>query len=157
MNSSSTSSHGLAGTRRLLQRLAIGLLAITAVSIPVRTGHADSAGVVGANRFAAKDGKTLYATICQGCHMPNGKGAVGAGAYPALAGDKNLESAGYPIYLVLNGQKAMPGFGGFLDDDQVAAVVNYVRSNFGNSFTDKVSGDDVKSNRQPNAIYSTLD
>ncbi|MBK5656826.1 MULTISPECIES: cytochrome c [Bradyrhizobium] len=157
MASNGTSLRDLPAVRRAPQCFAIGLMVMAAISFPARTGLADSAGVVGANNFAAKDGKTLYATICQGCHMPNGKGAVGAGAYPALASNKNLESAGYPIYLVLYGQKAMPGFGGFLDDDQVAAVVNYVRSNFGNSYTDKVSGDDVKSNRQPNAIYSTLD
>lgn len=157
MKRSSTSFRDFPGMRRAPQRLVIGLIAMAAISFPARIGLADSAGVVGANTFPAKDGKTLYATICQGCHMPDAKGAIGAGAYPALANNKNLESAGYPIYLVLNGQKAMPGFGGFLDDDQVAAVVNYVRSNFGNSYTDKVSSDDVKSNRQPNAIYSTLD
>ena len=157
MIGSSISFRGGPGARRASRRIAIGLMAMAAISFPARMGLADSAGVVGANKFAARDGKTLYATICQGCHMPDGKGAVGAGAYPALAGNKNLESAGYPIYLVLYGQKAMPGFGGFLDDDQVAAVVNYVRSNFGNSYTDKASGDDVKSSRQPNAIYSTLD
>ncbi|WP_342725147.1 cytochrome c [Bradyrhizobium sp. B097] len=157
MIGSSISFRGVPGAQRASRCLAIGLMAMAAISFPARTGLADSAGVVGANNFAARDGKTLYATICQGCHMPDGKGAVGAGAYPALAGNKNLESAGYPIYLVLYGQKAMPGFGGFLDDDQVAAVVNYVRSNFGNSYTDKASSDDVKSSRQPNAIYSTLD
>lgn len=118
---------------------------------------ADSAGVVGQSRFAARDGKTLYASICQGCHMPDAKGAVGAGAYPALVKDENLQIAGYPIALVLYGQNAMPGLGGFMDDAQVAAVVNYLRSNFGNDYKDQVSADDVKAARQPGYIYHTLD
>ena len=51
----------------------------------------------------------------------------------------------------------MPGFGGFLDDAQVAAVVEYVRTHFGNNYTDKISADDVKLLRQPGDQYHTLD
>jgi len=118
---------------------------------------ADSAGVVGANRFPEKTGAQLYGAICQGCHMPDGKGAIGAGAYPALAANANLEGAGYPVYYVLYGRKAMPGFGGFLDDAQVAEVVNFVRTNFGNKYADPVKAEDVKASRQPDYEYSTLD
>ena len=42
---------------------------------------------------------------------------------------------------------AMPGFGWALSDDQVAAVVNYVRSHFGNAYTDEVTAADVKAAR----------
>ena len=34
---------------------------------------------------AETDGQKLYETICQGCHMPDARGAKGAGMYPALA------------------------------------------------------------------------
>ena len=88
------------------------------------------------------------ATVCAGCHMPDGRGAVGAGAYPALARNAKLEAAGYPVLLVVNGHKAMPPFGRQLDDNQVAAVVNYIRGNFGNAYADRVSADDVKAARQ---------
>jgi mono/diheme cytochrome c family protein len=118
---------------------------------------ADSAGVIGANAFPERDGPAIYAAICQGCHMPDARGATGAGAYPALAGDKTLASAGYPVLLVLYGQKAMPGFGGFLDDAQVAAVVHYVRTHFGNDYKDAVTPADVKVARQPGYPYFTLD
>jgi len=118
---------------------------------------ADSAGVVGANAFPEKDGQGLYAGICQGCHMPDGKGAVGAGAYPALVKNEKLAVSGYPMDLVIYGQKAMPGFGGFLDDAQVAAVVNYIRTHFGNEYKDAVSAEDVKAARQPGYRYFTLD
>ena len=44
----------------------------------------------------------------------------------------------------MNGLHGMPGFAYRLDDAQVAEVVNYVRSNFGNQFTDTVTAEDVK-------------
>lgn len=90
-----------------------------------------------------RDGEVIYRTVCQGCHMPDAQGAVGAGAYPALANDPKLAAAGYPVLVVVNGSKGMPPFGAPLDDEQVAAVVNYVRSHFGNSYPDSVSPDDV--------------
>jgi hypothetical protein len=44
--------------------------------------------------------------------------------------------------------QAMPDFGRALNDGQVAAVVNHIRSNFGNAYADRVSPDDVKAARQ---------
>ena len=76
--------------------------------------------------------------------MPDGKGAAGAGSYPSLAQDKNLEASGYPVYVVVRGQRAMPPVGRMMSDDQVAAVVNYVRSHFGNQYQDAVTPDEVK-------------
>lgn len=98
-------------------------------------------------RFLPRDGEVLYRSICQGCHMPNGEGAAGAGRYPSLARDAKLETAGYPVALVVNGQRAMPPFGRLLDDEQVAAVVNYVRQHFGNDYRDAVTPADVKAVR----------
>lgn len=99
-------------------------------------------------RFMQQDGEVIYRTVCQGCHMPMGEGAIGAGAYPALANNKKLETGGYPITIVVNGRKAMPPFGQLLNDDQVAAVVNYVRTHFGNSYEDNVFPADVTPARQ---------
>jgi mono/diheme cytochrome c family protein len=79
--------------------------------------------------------------------MPDGKGARGAGTYPSLAGDQNLAARGYPILVVVNGQRAMPPIGLMMTDDQVAAVVNYVRTHFGNAYQDAVTSDEVKSAR----------
>jgi mono/diheme cytochrome c family protein len=98
-------------------------------------------------KFSQMTGAELFAHVCQGCHMKDGRGAIGAGSYPSLANDKNLESSFYPVHLVLNGHRAMPPFGAMLSDDQVAAVVNYVRTNFGNDFRDAVTSADVKAVR----------
>ena len=98
-------------------------------------------------RFMQRDGEVIYRTVCQGCHMAEAQGAFGAGAYPALANNPKLAVSGYPVLVVVNGSKGMPPFGALLDDEQVAAVVNYVRSHFGNSYPDSVSLEDVKAAR----------
>ena len=95
-------------------------------------------------RFTETTGEELFASACQGCHMPDGKGAIGAGAYPSLVRDRNLESGGYPVHVVVRGQRAMPPVGAMMSDAQVAAVVNYVRTHFENQYQDAVSADDVK-------------
>jgi mono/diheme cytochrome c family protein len=95
-------------------------------------------------RFTEQSGEQLFANVCQGCHMPDGKGAAGAGTYPSLAGNKNLEAGGYPVTIVVRGQRAMPPFGAMMSDDQVAAVVNYLRTHFGNDYKDAVTAEDVK-------------
>jgi mono/diheme cytochrome c family protein len=109
--------------------------------------YAQAAGGGRFRGFTEQGGEALYKNICQGCHMPNAQGAVGAGAYPALAKNPKLEVAGYPIAVVVNGQKAMPAFGSMLSDEQIADVVNYVRTHFGNSYKDKVTPADVKTAR----------
>jgi cytochrome c5 len=97
--------------------------------------------------FPFQGGEAVYKGVCQGCHMADAKGAVGAGAYPALAKNENLETAAYPVGIVLKGQKAMPFFALQLNDQQIADVVNYVRTHFGNKYKDKVKPEDVKALR----------
>jgi mono/diheme cytochrome c family protein len=112
------------------------------------TAQAQSAAHLSpAYRFTEQSGEQLFANVCQGCHMPDGKGAVGAGTYPSLATNKNLEAGGYPVYVVVRGQRAMPSFGAMMSDDQVAAVVNYLRTHFGNDYKDAVTAEDVKAVR----------
>ena len=53
----------------------------------------DTAWFTSPSRFGQQDGQALYNAICAGCHMPDGRGAVGAGAFPALAGNTKLEAA----------------------------------------------------------------
>ena len=101
----------------------------------------------GGPAFPQQTGEQIYKGVCQGCHMPDAKGAVGAGAYPALAGDKRLAAKAYPALVLVRGQKAMPEFGTLFSDDQIANVVNYVRSNFGNSYPDTLTAAEVKALR----------
>ena len=95
-------------------------------------------------RFTEQTGEQLFASSCQGCHMPDGTGATGAGTYPSLSKDSNLEASGYSVHVIVRGQKAMPPIGMMMSDDQVAAVVNYLRTHFGNQYTDAVTAEDVK-------------
>src|SRR5579863_4573396 len=112
---------------------------------------ADSPAVTAAANIGNASGAEIYGHICQGCHMAQAQGAVGAGHYPKLAGDPALVSWQYVALTVLNGKNGMPGFGVapqqfefvfgavHLNDAQVAEVVNYVRSHFGNRYKDTVT------------------
>lgn len=133
-------------------------LRTAATAIALLTGACASPAL--AQRLAAptpaeQTGEAIYGAICQGCHMPDAKGAKGAGVYPALAANRKLAARGYPAYVIVRGQKAMPEFGSSLSDAQVANVVNYVRTNFGNSYADTVSPDDIKALR-PNRAAGTI-
>jgi mono/diheme cytochrome c family protein len=126
--------------RRRYVRLAVAVLAMQAA-------HAVVAQEIYAGKFPQQTGEDLFRNICQGCHMPDAKGAIGAGTYPALASNPRLSAAVYPITVVLHGQRAMPTFGESLNDEQVANVINYVRTHFGNHYKDQVTPAAVKARR----------
>ncbi|WP_317203384.1 cytochrome c [Janthinobacterium sp.] len=88
-------------------------------------------------------GAKLYETHCVDCHQADGGGKPPA--YPPLAGNRALtgEEAVNPIRIVLNGGFApgtagnprpygMPAYGPLLNDNEVAAVVTYLRASWGN-------------------------
>jgi mono/diheme cytochrome c family protein len=124
--------------------LSAAVLAVTALAL--HPAYAQSARG-SAEPWPAKDGAEVYESLCQGCHMPLAKGAVGGGMYPALAANKNLASATYISYTVINGRKGMPPFGSMLSDTQVADVTNYLRTHFGNSYPETISAAEVKAMR----------
>lgn len=102
----------------------------------------------GAERELFVKGKQIYAKegYCITCHQPDGKGLIASG-FPPLAGTRwatgNEERL---IKLTLNGlmgpmevlgekypgQVPMTPFGGLLKDEEVAAVLTFVRNSFGN-------------------------
>ncbi|MCU1726877.1 cytochrome c [Pseudomonas sp. 7P_10.2_Bac1] len=96
------------------------------------------------DQFEEQTGEALFNQVCQGCHMAEGQGAHGAGAYPALASNPKLGAKVYPVYMVASGQGGMPGFKKYMDDQQIAAVVNYVRTHFGNQYADTVTVEEVR-------------
>ncbi|MGO1080100.1 c-type cytochrome [Inquilinus sp. CA228] len=118
-------------------------LAAILLLLPVAAVAQDAPMLSPASTFAEADGAALFANVCQACHMPAGQGAAGAGHYPALAKNPNLEAGAYPVYVVVHGLKGMPPIGKMMTDDQVAAVVNYLRTNLGNAYTDPVTAQDV--------------
>lgn len=98
--------------------------------------------------YTTVDGETLYLTNCQACHMAGGKGVKeGVGMYPALANNPKLATASYAAFVVMNGLRGMPSFAGDFSDEQIAAVTNFVNSNFGNTTKEKVTLEEVKAMR----------
>ncbi|UZW57130.1 cytochrome c [Sphingobium sp. JS3065] len=105
-------------------------------------GHADTPGGVQAKNKAV-DGEKVYKQICAACHMPNAMGS-GGGAIPPLAKDRKLADPAYPIKIVMQGKGAMPPMSDMLSPAQVAAVVTYVRTHFGNAYPQPVTEADVR-------------
>lgn len=95
------------------------------------------------DHFSTTSGEELYRTMCQACHLADGQGAHGAGDYPSFVGDERLRSPYYAIDVILNGFRGMPGFSDKLSNQQIADVVNYLRTNFGNQLEDDTTADDV--------------
>lgn len=96
----------------------------------------------GKKGFITTNGKKLYDDSCAGCHMPDGKGAQGAGYYPPLADNSKMQSKYYIISVVMNGLRGMPSFHSMMNDEQIAAVTQYVHSDL-NKFTDKVTAANI--------------
>lgn len=89
-------------------------------------------------------GKRIYERECADCHGKAGEGAIGA--YPALAGNRavTMSVPANVIRVVLSGGYlpatagnprpfGMPPFAHRLNDEDIAAVVSYVREAWGNS------------------------
>ncbi|MDM4765471.1 cytochrome c [Pelomonas sp. SE-A7] len=123
----------------------IRLCAVLLLSTPL--AQADDAQFSNGWRFQQRDGPKLYASICAGCHMPDGRGASGAASYPALAGNGKLASKEFVLLTVLNGRGAMPAFGWQLDDAQIAAVSSLVRQRFGKPDYEATRPEEVKALR----------
>jgi len=106
-------------------------------------------------------GATLYADHCASCHGDHGEGQ--AGAYPALAGNRavTLANSNNLVLTVLGGGFApathgnprpfgMPPFMLKLSDADIAAVLSYIRSAWGNAAA-PVSEFDVNTPRRAQA------
>ncbi len=94
---------------------------------------------------SAQDGGQLFTASCSACHGLDGKGATG-GTFPPLAGSPWLLGDGQrAIKIALHGLEgpvnvlgksfnlAMPPQGAAITDENLAAILTYVRSSWGNS------------------------
>jgi mono/diheme cytochrome c family protein len=91
-------------------------------------------------------GKSVYDSQCANCHGAQGQGKTPH--YPLLAGNQSIQmaSAVNPLRMVLNGgyppgtagnpmPYGMPPFAQSLSDNEIAAVVTYIRTAWGNRGT----------------------
>jgi len=134
-------------------------LACAVIAIGVSTLHM-SAG--SAASVAASDGKAIFASKCAACHQVSG---AGGGPYPPLVGNADVTGSDTSalILSVLNGRNgpiqvngktfsgAMPAWKSSLSNDDVAAVLTYVRSAWTNKAA-VVTPDQVAFARNPVAL-----
>jgi putative membrane-bound dehydrogenase-like protein len=85
-------------------------------------------------RFDA--GREIYRNVCQACHQPDGRGQEKLA--PTLIGSAMaLAPAEIPARILIGGKEGpvglMPPVGSVLSDEQIAAVLTYVRREWGQS------------------------
>lgn len=132
--------------RQSLQHLSTG--DVTAMAVYLKALPATPAEPVellfnGETRRFLDQGKQLYEANCMECHGADGKGLPPH--YPPLAGNRALtmNEAVNPIRIVLHGGFApgtegnprpygMPPYSHAMSDGEVAAVVSYLRTSWGN-------------------------
>jgi mono/diheme cytochrome c family protein len=115
-----------------------------AVYLKDRPSQNENAGSSKPDQATMKLGAAIYADECAGCHIANGQGA--SGLFPSLNGSPVVQQADPTslLHVVLRGARgaatdgaptgaAMPQFAWVLNDAQVAAVLSYIRSTWGNS------------------------
>ena len=107
------------------------------------------------------DGAAIYASLCVACHQASGQGLPGV--FPPLAGSEwVIGPASTATMIVLHGVSgplqvkgveyngAMPPFGKQLGDAEIAAVLSFVRSQWGNAAA-PVTAEEVGSARESSA------
>jgi mono/diheme cytochrome c family protein len=134
---------------RLVALRAVALVVSATVNAPslADDAPANSAAMSHGWEFSEQGGAELFGDVCAACHQPDAKGAVGAGAYPPLTADKKLVSTEFMLTVLFRGLKGMPPVGDMMSDAQVADVINYVRTHFGNAYPDAISAPDVSAAR----------
>lgn len=77
-------------------------------------------------------GQELYMEACAACHQPAGEGFVGA--YPPLSGNAFVaaQDPAPVIQVIITGRGGMPGFYEMLSEQEVALIVSYIRTAWGN-------------------------
>jgi cytochrome c6 len=105
---------------------------IKAAMVVVAAFAAAASAPSGAQESAQQmDGKALFMKNCAACHQASGKGIPGA--FPPLAGSKFVQGKSSEVATVLlKGRGGMPDFSDSLNDRDIAAVLTFVRGNWGN-------------------------
>ena len=109
----------------------------------------------------APDGEEIYMMRCLACHQANGEGM--AGVFPTLVGSEWVTGEKAPLIgIILHGVMGemevkgvtysgmMPPWGSYLSDEEVAALLTYIRTSWGNEASE-VTAEEVTQVREATA------
>jgi mono/diheme cytochrome c family protein len=140
---------------------AVGYIIATAPNDPPELGDGRTLATLQGKAAGAAgggaDGAQIYAANCVACHQATGAGLPGV--FPPLAGSEWVLAADkVPVNILLHGitgkltvkdsayNAQMPAFKDKLSDAEIAAVLSYVRTSFGNG-AGKIAQDLIKAER----------
>lgn len=132
--------------------LALGLAIVGAADVRPEA-DASEPGLV-----TAPDGEQIYMARCLSCHQMNGQGVPGV--FPPLVESEWVTGEKTPLIgIVLHGvmgemevngvtySGAMPPWGSYLTDEDIAALLTYIRSSWGNEASE-VTAEEVAAFRE---------
>lgn len=116
---------------------------------------ANTTTLVAKKSSKAVNGKAIYSASCSSCHQATGKGL--AGVFPPLDASSWVSSDDHnlPVQIIAKGLKGkinvagtdyngiMPAFAGSLSNEELAAVITYIRGAWSNK-SSKVTTADVE-------------
>ena len=140
--------------------LVLGLAIAGAADVRPPTTSSSELGVV-----TAPDGEQIYMTRCLSCHQANGQGM--ASVFPPLDGADWVVGEKDPLIgIILHGvmgemkvndvtySGAMPPWGGYLSDEDIAALLTYIRTSWSNEASE-VTAEEVAKVREATADRKT--
>ena len=131
------------GSTQHLSQEDVKAIAVYLRQLPQTPAPARPPGPLARDPAVMARGSAIYDQRCAYCHGDKGEGAPGA--YPPLAGNRavNMETPANLVQILRHGgflpttagnprPYGMPPFGSVLDDQEIAAVLTYVRGSWGN-------------------------
>lgn len=121
-----------------------------AVYIHALPAHATNSAALSSGDPHRREGARLYLDNCAMCHQPKGTGM--SGVFPKLAGNA-VVTASDPANLITVVMSGIPGRGNFvampsfsrkLSDDELIALMNYVRTSWGNASAPGISAQMIR-------------
>jgi mono/diheme cytochrome c family protein/glucose/arabinose dehydrogenase len=128
------------------------------VNWPGKPAAEEAPSLSPAEKARVAAGAEIYVNLCAGCHRENGEGNPQGGAKSLVISQLVTANPAAVLRVILSGKDSssglMPPLRGSLNDEQVAAVVSYIRRAWGHSAS-PVTAADVQETRGITSLRKT--
>jgi mono/diheme cytochrome c family protein len=109
----------------------VGFALVSTLLVAAFVAARPTVAPLAASAASQPNGAAIYASKCASCHKADGKGGS---PFPALAGNPHVTAKDPTAIIAVteHGKGLMPGFKSGLSNGEIAAVITYIRSSWGN-------------------------